>query len=115
MNANASRVLLNIVRGSAYLHPSPILLLSRMMSSLNNENNAKVNSQVFQDLISRNEVSTLADIFKRHNYELRIAGGAVRDFLHPSGNIIPHDVDFATDATPQQMKEMFKYFYTELF
>ena len=107
MNANASRVLLNIVRGSTYLHPSPILLLSRMISSLNNENNAKVNSQVFQDLISRVEVSTLADIFIRHNYELRIAGGAVRDFLHPSGNIIPHDVDFATDATPQQMKEMF--------
>ena len=40
----------------------------------------------------------------RHGHELRIAGGAVRDLL---GGKVPHDIDFATTATPDQMKEMF--------
>ena len=34
----------------------------------------------------------------------RIAGGAVRDLLM---GIKPHDLDFATTATPAQMKKMF--------
>lgn len=46
----------------------------------------------------------LADLFKANDYEIRVAGGAVRDILM---GIIPHDVDFATTATPDQMKEMF--------
>lgn len=50
------------------------------------------------------ELQTLADLFKRYNYELRIAGGAVRDILMGKQ---PKDLDFATDATPQQMKDMF--------
>lgn len=50
------------------------------------------------------ELKTLADLFKKYNYELRIAGGAVRDIL--MGNQ-PKDLDFATDATPQEMKEIF--------
>ncbi|XP_046658683.1 CCA tRNA nucleotidyltransferase 1, mitochondrial [Homalodisca vitripennis] len=50
------------------------------------------------------ELLTLASIFKNHNYELRIAGGAVRDLLM---NKKPKDLDFATNATPDQMKEMF--------
>ncbi|XP_061902026.1 CCA tRNA nucleotidyltransferase 1, mitochondrial isoform X2 [Entelurus aequoreus] len=44
-------------------------------------------------------------IFKKHQYELRIAGGAVRDLL--SGKR-PDDVDFATTATPEEMKRMFQ-------
>jgi len=44
------------------------------------------------------------DIFERHGYELRIAGGAVRDLLMYKQ---PHDIDFASTATPEQMKEMF--------
>ncbi|XP_014205866.1 CCA tRNA nucleotidyltransferase 1, mitochondrial [Copidosoma floridanum] len=51
------------------------------------------------------ELETLADMFKRHKHELRIAGGAVRDILM---GINPKDVDFATTATPNQMKEMFE-------
>ncbi|XP_029663657.1 CCA tRNA nucleotidyltransferase 1, mitochondrial isoform X1 [Formica exsecta] len=50
------------------------------------------------------ELQTLADLFKRYNYELRIAGGAVRDILMGKQ---PKDLDFATDATPPQMKDMF--------
>lgn len=51
------------------------------------------------------ELQTLANLFKKYNYELRIAGGAVRDILMSKQ---PKDLDFATDATPQQMKEMFR-------
>lgn len=44
-------------------------------------------------------------LFEKHQYELRIAGGAVRDLL--SGKR-PEDVDFATTATPEEMKHMFQ-------
>ncbi|ROL50757.1 CCA tRNA nucleotidyltransferase 1, mitochondrial [Anabarilius grahami] len=47
----------------------------------------------------------LAEIFEKNQFELRIAGGAVRDLL--SGNR-PEDVDFATTATPEEMKGMFQ-------
>ncbi|XP_022523443.2 CCA tRNA nucleotidyltransferase 1, mitochondrial isoform X2 [Astyanax mexicanus] len=47
----------------------------------------------------------LAEIFEKHRFELRIAGGAVRDLL--SGQR-PEDVDFATTATPEEMKRMFQ-------
>ncbi|CAF3073167.1 unnamed protein product [Rotaria sp. Silwood2] len=45
----------------------------------------------------------LAELFKANQYEIRVAGGAVRDILL---GIIPHDVDFATTATPEQVKDM---------
>lgn len=45
------------------------------------------------------------EVFDKHQYELRIAGGAVRDLL--SGKR-PDDVDFATTATPDEMKQMFQ-------
>ncbi|XP_052415501.1 CCA tRNA nucleotidyltransferase 1, mitochondrial [Carassius gibelio] len=47
----------------------------------------------------------LAEMFEKNQFELRIAGGAVRDLL--SGKR-PEDVDFATTATPEQMKSMFQ-------
>lgn len=47
----------------------------------------------------------LAEIFEKNQFELRIAGGAVRDLL--SGKR-PEDVDFATTATPEEMKSMFQ-------
>lgn len=61
------------------------------------------NSPEFRSIFTA-ELQTLAGLFKKHNYELRIAGGAVRDILMDKQ---PKDLDFATDATPQQMKEMF--------
>jgi len=51
------------------------------------------------------EFQIITDLFKKYNYELRIAGGAVRDLLIGKQ---PTDLDFATDATPQEMKEMFE-------
>ena len=46
----------------------------------------------------------MSGIFSKHGHELRIAGGAVRDLLMDK---TPTDIDFATTATPEQMKEMF--------
>jgi len=50
------------------------------------------------------DLKILSSMFSKYGYELRIAGGAVRDLL--SGKQ-PHDVDFATTATPEEMKDMF--------
>ncbi|CAL8110999.1 unnamed protein product [Orchesella dallaii] len=51
------------------------------------------------------EVKELASLFQKNNYELRLAGGPVRDLLMGK---IPVDLDFATTATPDQMKTMFE-------
>ncbi|XP_054288691.1 CCA tRNA nucleotidyltransferase 1, mitochondrial isoform X2 [Macrosteles quadrilineatus] len=64
----------------------------------------KLDSVEFQSLFTV-ELMTLATIFKNHNYELRIAGGAVRDLLMHKK---PKDLDFATTATPDEMKQMFE-------
>ena len=63
----------------------------------------KLDSPEFHALFTP-ELQKLVVLFKKHDYELRIAGGAVRDLLlgRPS-----HDVDFATTATPDEMKAMF--------
>ncbi|XP_049434726.1 CCA tRNA nucleotidyltransferase 1, mitochondrial [Epinephelus fuscoguttatus] len=58
----------------------------------------------FQSLFTEG-LNGLAVVFEKHQHELRIAGGAVRDLL--SGKR-PEDVDFATTATPEEMKEMFQ-------
>ncbi|XP_013184983.2 CCA tRNA nucleotidyltransferase 1, mitochondrial isoform X2 [Amyelois transitella] len=50
------------------------------------------------------EVLKLKQLFDQYQHEIRIAGGAVRDLLMGQQ---PTDLDFATAATPQQMKDMF--------
>ena len=45
-------------------------------------------------------IKKLDKVFKSGNYELRIVGGAVRDIALGK---IPKDIDFATDATPDEM------------
>lgn len=64
----------------------------------------KLKTSEFQSLFN-DGLSGLADVFAKHQHELRIAGGAVRDLL--SGKR-PEDVDFATTATPEEMKRMFQ-------
>ncbi|XP_007440690.1 CCA tRNA nucleotidyltransferase 1, mitochondrial isoform X2 [Python bivittatus] len=64
----------------------------------------KIDSSEFQSLFTPG-LRSLAELFHKENYELRIAGGAVRDLL---SGIKPQDVDFASTATPSQMKEMFQ-------
>ena len=50
------------------------------------------------------EVNELLKVFYYHNHEIRLAGGAVRDILLGKE---PDDLDFATTATPKEMKKMF--------
>ena len=63
----------------------------------------KLDTPAFHALFTP-QTKVLIGLFEKYNHELRIAGGAVRDLL-AGGN--PHDVDFATTATPDEMKEMF--------
>lgn len=60
----------------------------------------KLQSPEFQSLFTEG-LKSLTELFVKENHELRIAGGAVRDLLN---GVKPQDVDFATTATPQQMK-----------
>ncbi|XP_037921957.1 CCA tRNA nucleotidyltransferase 1, mitochondrial isoform X2 [Hermetia illucens] len=63
----------------------------------------KLDTPEFKSIFT-NELYDLIDLFKKYGHEIRIAGGAVRDILM---NISPKDIDFATTATPDQMKDMF--------
>lgn len=62
----------------------------------------KIDTPIYQQVLTPSLLK-LAQLFKSHNYELRLAGGAVRDILM---DIKPHDIDFATTATPDQMRDM---------
>ncbi|XP_066472430.1 CCA tRNA nucleotidyltransferase 1, mitochondrial isoform X1 [Tiliqua scincoides] len=64
----------------------------------------KLESSEFRSLFTPG-LKSVAELFDKAKYELRIAGGAVRDLL---GGMTPQDVDFATTATPTQMKEIFQ-------
>jgi len=63
----------------------------------------KLDSPQFKSLFCP-ELESLSQLFLKNNYEIRIAGGAVRDLLQ---NKTPADIDLATTATPDQMKKMF--------
>ncbi|KAK3931401.1 CCA tRNA nucleotidyltransferase 1, mitochondrial [Frankliniella fusca] len=63
----------------------------------------KLDSKEFKGIFTP-ELEILTNIFSKHNFEIRIAGGAVRDLLMGKQ---PKDLDFATVATPEEMKEMF--------
>ena len=51
------------------------------------------------------EVNKLTSIFDRHGHEIRLAGGPIRDLILGHA---PKDLDFATTATPTEMKAMFE-------
>ena len=80
----------------------PNLVLTRSLSS--KLIRMKLESAKFESILTP-ELNTLSQLFIKHGYELRIAGGAVRDLLMDK---TPTDIDFATTATPDQMKEMFE-------
>ncbi|XP_013216481.2 CCA tRNA nucleotidyltransferase 1, mitochondrial [Ictidomys tridecemlineatus] len=77
---------------------SRLCLLKRRLFTM------KLESPEFQSLFTEG-LKSLTELFVKENHELRIAGGAVRDLLN---GVKPQDVDFATTATPSQMKEMFQ-------
>ncbi len=51
------------------------------------------------------KIEKLSQLFFKNNYELYMVGGAVRDILMSK---TPHDYDFATNATPDQMLKIAK-------
>ncbi|TGZ60901.1 hypothetical protein CRM22_008273 [Opisthorchis felineus] len=71
--------------------------------TMTSEESEKIDLTSFPSLY-REENVILHKLFHKHGYELRIAGGAVRDVLL---GITPKDIDYATDATPTEMNEMF--------
>ncbi|KAJ8361127.1 hypothetical protein SKAU_G00176520 [Synaphobranchus kaupii] len=64
----------------------------------------QLKTEEFQSLFT-DGLNSIAELFEKNHFELRIAGGAVRDLL--SGKR-PDDVDFATTATPDDMKRIFQ-------
>lgn len=64
----------------------------------------KLDTPYFQGIFTP-EVNSLSELFQKHGYGLRLAGGAVRDLLMDK---LPDDLDFATTATPTEMKKMFE-------
>ncbi|MGH0172424.1 UNVERIFIED_CONTAM: hypothetical protein FKN15_069698 [Acipenser sinensis] len=64
----------------------------------------QLKTKEFQSLFTEG-LKGIAELFEKHRFELRIAGGAVRDLLNGKQ---PQDVDFATTATPEEMKNMFQ-------
>lgn len=64
----------------------------------------KIENDLFKSIFT-DELTDMLAIFKKYNYEIRVAGGAVRDLLMDKK---PTDLDFATTATPSQMKAMFE-------
>ena len=64
----------------------------------------KLDNELFKSIFTP-ELDDLVNVFKKYDHEIRIAGGAVRDLLM---NKKPTDLDFATTATPSQMKSMFE-------
>lgn len=64
----------------------------------------KLESPEFKSIFT-DELKVLAELFKKYDYDIRVAGGAVRDLLM---NLEPKDLDFATTATPSEMKKIFE-------
>jgi tRNA nucleotidyltransferase/poly(A) polymerase len=63
----------------------------------------EVNTQINFEEFSKSwpkEARTVADVLKKYNFDLRIVGGAVRDFVR---NVTPRDIDFATNAEPAEL------------
>uniref|UniRef100_A0A8R1UQF2 Hpo-31 n=1 Tax=Pristionchus pacificus TaxID=54126 RepID=A0A8R1UQF2_PRIPA len=63
----------------------------------------KIDSAEFQSLFTP-DLQVLRGLFEKEGFQLRIAGGAVRDLLMGK---TPADVDFASTATPTMMMDLF--------
>jgi len=49
------------------------------------------------------DIRQINQYFKNEGFELRLVGGCVRDYL---SNIVPHDIDLCTNATPTDMEHI---------
>ena len=64
----------------------------------------ELKTPLFKEILT-DELNHLFSVFKKNNFELRIAGGAVRDLLLDKK---PYDIDLASNALPEQMIEIFE-------
>ena len=64
----------------------------------------KIDTGAFRQVMTP-ELRSLGKAFTGNGYTIRVVGGAVRDLALKK---MPKDVDLATDATPEQMIELFK-------
>lgn len=62
-----------------------------------------INMEEFSGLFTPN-VRKVIDALQKYRFEIRIVGGAVRDFLRGAS---PRDIDFATDAEPAEIMFVF--------
>lgn len=67
----------------------------------------KIDTPEFQSLFTLG-LRNIQNVFDQYGYKLAVAGGAVRDLLM---GLKPQDVDFATTATPDEMKVKFSCGY----
>ncbi|WP_434756969.1 CCA tRNA nucleotidyltransferase [Borrelia puertoricensis] len=54
--------------------------------------------------INTKDIIKISKIFNNHNYEFFLVGGALRDLILKK---IPYDFDFATNATPEEIMQLF--------
>lgn len=66
-------------------------------------NNLSMVMYMFQSLLNNDNHQQLNSLFKYKGYQLRFVGGCVRDTLLSKSY---NDVDFCTDATPEQMLDI---------
>ena len=109
-----SETLCALERGPSYKSPIPVCFYHLKYIAVRSVSETyyiqpalvtmKVDSPAFHALLTP-ELCKLIKLFEQFGYELRIAGGAVRDLLMGKTS---DDVDLATTATPTQMKEMFE-------
>ncbi|CAG7834162.1 unnamed protein product [Allacma fusca] len=91
--------------GSRFYYSTDVVRARRYPKHLKgNLRMMKVESEYFKELVTP-ELEALHKLFQKYGYEIRMAGGVVRDLLAGKKSV---DVDFATTATPDEMKEMFE-------
>ena len=57
--------------------------------------------QALMSTVMSETITGLINCFSRNGFSARVAGGAVRDLVL---GVLPHDIDLATDATPEVMQ-----------
>ena len=60
------------------------------------------------DFNSNIDLRIISEILEDEGFKVYVVGGAVRDMLMGKLNEAPHDIDLATDATPDEIEQVFK-------
>ena len=76
----------------------------RMASSAYTTHSVRHNEH-YRKIAANDHVKHIGRLFAKLNKEVRIAGGAPRDILCDK---MPHDLDFATTALPEEMVALFE-------